>query len=169
MKQFLMKARGGAVRPARPTPRQLLTGFIGGFLAIGSIAILASFTQQLLLMAPFGATCVLLFAAPDSPLAQPRNVIGGHFISSLIGLLILNFVGNGPLEMALAVGLAIAFMQASGTLHAPAGADPLVVILGGTTSWSFLLFPVLLSSILLVLIALIINNVGRARAWPKYW
>lgn len=57
-------------------------------------------------MAPFGATCVLLFAAPDTPLAQPRNVIGGHLVSGLVDLLFLKFIGAGPVEMGLALGVA---------------------------------------------------------------
>ena len=63
------------------------------------------------IMAPFGAKCVLLFALPKAPLAQPRSVIGGRFVSALIGLLAINLFGDGMLTVALAVGISIALMQ----------------------------------------------------------
>jgi CBS-domain-containing membrane protein len=86
-----------------------------------------------------------------------------------VGLLFLKFVGAGPVEMGLAVGLAIALMQLTRTVHPPAGADPLVVMMSSNTGWSFLAAPVLASAVLLVLIALLINNVGPAKRWPRYW
>ncbi|GIZ16513.1 hypothetical protein RCZ15_24140 [Capnocytophaga catalasegens] len=81
-------------------------------------------------MAPFGATCVLAFGVPNSPLAQPRNIIGGHLISTLIELLCLYLPGNQWYSLALGVGLSIGIMQLTKTTHPPAGADPIVVILG---------------------------------------
>jgi CBS-domain-containing membrane protein len=169
MKCIVHKIRGGGALPARPTLWQVINGLVGGTLGIGSVAILTRMFHLPLLMAPLGATCVLLFAATDSPLAQPRSVVGGHFLASLVGLIFLKFVGATPLDMALAVGLAIALMQLTHTLHAPAGADPLVVLVAGKATWSFLIAPVLLSSVLLVMIALLVNNTGRNRRWPKYW
>lgn len=169
MKQLVHKIRGGGALPARHTPWQIINGLVGGTLGIGSVALLTRMSHVPLLMAPLGASCVLLFAATESPLAQPRSVIGGHFMASLVGLLFLKFVGTTPLDMGLAVGLAIALMQLTHTLHAPAGADPLVVLVGGKATWSFLVAPVLISSILLVMIALLVNNTGRNRKWPKYW
>lgn len=169
MKRILNKIRGNTTPPPRPHHWQVVTGLIGGAMGIGTIALLAHSAGLPLLMAPFGATCVLLFAAPDTPLAQPRNVIGGHLISSLVGLLFLKFIGAGPVEMGLAVGVAIALMQLTRTLHAPAGADPLVVLMSGKVGWSFLAAPVLASAVLLVLIALLVNNVGYNKQWPRYW
>ncbi|KAF0811303.1 hypothetical protein IGB42_04236 [Andreprevotia sp. IGB-42] len=169
MERILNKVRGNGTLPARPGLWQILNGLIGGALGIGLVATLAELQHLPLLMAPFGATCVLLFAAPDTPLAQPRNVIGGHLVSSLVGLLFLKYVGTSPLEMGLAVGLAIALMQLTRTLHAPAGADPLVVLMAGKASWGFLIAPVLVSAVLLVLIALVVNNVGQGKQWPRYW
>lgn len=169
MKRILYKIRGNTAPPPRPQPWQVITGLLGGALGIGAIAQLAYSQGLPLLMAPLGATCVLLFAAPDTPLAQPRNVIGGHLVSSLIGLLFLKFIGAGPVEMGLAVGVAIALMQLTRTLHAPAGADPLVVLMSGKVGWSFLAAPVLASAVLLVLIALLVNNIGNNKQWPRYW
>ncbi|MCG7601576.1 HPP family protein [Halomonas sp. McH1-25] len=120
-------------------------------------------------MAPFGATCVLLFAAPAAPLAQPRNVIGGHLISALVGMVILHLFGTGLWQMAVGVGVAIALMQLLRAVHPPAGANPLVVLTAGVEDWSFLITPVLVGSVILVLIALFINNVGTEKRWPHYW
>ncbi|WP_422731009.1 HPP family protein [Litchfieldella qijiaojingensis] len=102
-------------------------------------------------------------------LAQPRNVIGGHFLSALVGMLVLHFMGTGTFEMALGVGTAIALMQLFRAVHPPAGANPLVIILAGTVDYTFLLTPVLAGSFILILTALFINNVGTGRKWPVYW
>lgn len=120
-------------------------------------------------MAPFGATCVLLFAVPKAPLAQPRSVIGGHFISALVGLLAINLFDNGTVTIALAVGISIALMQLLRVVHAPAGANPILIIMSGITHYSFLFTPVLIGSVLLVIVALIVNNIGVGMRWPCYW
>jgi CBS-domain-containing membrane protein len=132
------------------------------------LTLLAQWCGTPLLLAPFGATCVLIFALPDSPLAQPRAVIGGHLLSSLVGLVALHVFGGGLLAPALAVGAAIALMQLTRTVHAPAGGDPLVVLLGGAP-WSFLLAPVLAGSLLLVGCALLANNLTPGRRYPRCW
>ncbi|WP_406871196.1 HPP family protein [Thioclava sp. 'Guangxiensis'] len=165
------KFGGRAPMPPRPSVAKVLAAFTGGTIGIGALALLTSQYNAHLLMAPFGASCVLLFATPDVPLAQPRNVIGGHFFASLIGLIAAHYLPViGPLELGVAVGLAIALMQVTRTLHAPAGADPLVIMLmGKAVPWTFLLTPVLAGSVILVLIALIVNNVERNSKWPKYW
>jgi len=88
-------------------------------------------------MAPFGATCVLLFSTPSSPLSQLANVIGGHFVSTAIGLLLQNFLPAEWWSLGLAVGLAIAAMAALRVTHPPARADPLVVFFDNP-GWSYI-------------------------------
>ncbi|MFT4158616.1 HPP family protein [Shinella sp.] len=147
--------------------KNTLPALVSGLGGAGAIWLLAALTEslgQLLLIAPFGASCVLLFALPQSPLARPRNVIGGHVISALIGLLVLTFIGNSVLAMGIGVGLAIALMQFTGTLHPPAGGDPLVVILTGA-GWSFLLQPILAGTAALVLVAWIYHRAISKRAY----
>jgi CBS-domain-containing membrane protein len=119
-------------------------------------------------MAPFGATCVLLFAAPESHFSQPRNVIGGHFIAATISVLLWHFLGDQWWVLALGVGTAIAVMQLTKTLHPPAGAHPLVIITGHA-SWGFIFTPVLLGAITLVLCGIIANNLIKDRHYPRYW
>jgi len=87
-----------------------------------------------LLVTPFGASCALVFGAPASRLAQPRNVIGGHLISTAVGLRAAVLIGVPSLAMAVGDGLAIAGMLFTDTLHSPAGADPIVVVLAGVLS-----------------------------------
>ncbi|ABL69267.1 HPP family protein [Paracoccus denitrificans] len=119
----------------------------------------------MLLIAPFWASCVLLFALPQSPLARPRNVIGGHLLSALVGLLVLNLIGDSVLAMGVGVGLAIAVMQLTGTLHPPAGGDPLVVILSGA-GWSFPGVPILAGTVTLVAAAIAYHRLISMRAYP---
>lgn len=161
----------GVDSPKRASLVKMAAGFVGGTLGITLLALLTDFYHVTLLMAPFGASCVLLFAAPDAPLAQPRNVIGGHVIATTIGLVAVQLApGVTPLVMGASVGLAIVAMQFTRTLHPPAGADPLVVLaLGKTASWTFLITPALAGAVILVLIALVINNLEAGSKWPKYW
>ncbi|WP_171634478.1 HPP family protein [Paenibacillus plantarum] len=140
---------------------------IGGFLAILLCSLLGDLSRTSLLMAPFGASCVIAFALPQSPLAQPRSLIGGHVLSTLVGLVALTAFGVHAWSLALAVGAAITLMQLTRTLHPPAGADPLLVMLTGA-SWSFLLTPVLLGAALIVLVALGYHRATRT-SYPTTW
>ncbi|UOO11259.1 MULTISPECIES: HPP family protein [unclassified Synechocystis] len=119
-------------------------------------------------MAPFGATSVLIFGVPDSPLAQPRNVIGGNLLAALVSLTVLHFLGSSPMAMGAAVSLAIGIMQFTGTLHPPSGAVALVVMMT-RPDWNFILTPTLEGSILLVLCAVVFNNLAEERTYPKHW
>jgi len=126
----------------------------GAFIAIAVLLYLTDITGYLLIMASFGASCVLLFALPEAPLAQPKNVIGGHMITALVGLLVAHFLPISPLVIALAVGIGIGLMVLTGTTHPPAGGNPLIILLAmPNADWLFLLFPVLSGTILLVIIA----------------
>ncbi|CAM4178243.1 CBS-domain-containing membrane protein [Paenibacillus endophyticus] len=165
---FWLKMRSKGRSPLKVVPRNALIGAIGGFTAIAVLALLSELTASAWMMAPFGATCVLAFGLWDAPLSQPRNIIGGHVISTLVGLLCLHFFGQSIWVMAAAVGLSIGLMMLSKTTHPPAGADPLVVILSGS-SWTFLLTPVLIGSVLIVVMALLINNMDKKRKYPTFW
>jgi CBS-domain-containing membrane protein len=142
-----------------------LVAGLGGMLAIWLLAHLSQTVEQALLIAPFGASCVLLFALPHSPLAQPKNVIGGHLLSASVGLLVLMLIGPGALACGMGVGMAIAVMRFTGTLHPPAGATPLVVIMTGA-NWAFLGFPVLAGTIALVLLAWLYHRLVSGHAYP---
>lgn len=168
MTDFFSKFRGGGTLPPMPSGRHVLWSWLGGAIAIGLIGFLTEVTSHPMLMAPLGASAVLAFGVPDSPLAQPRNVIAGHFLTTLVGLSFLEIMGDGWLSMGLAVATAIALMQVTRTVHPPAGANPLLVI-GLGAPWSFLVTPVLVGSVVLVICALLVNNLASARRYPLYW
>lgn len=146
---------------------------VGGAVAIAIVALLSDASGVMWLMAPFGATCVLLFSVPASPLSQPANVVGGHFISTLIGLVVLATLPLTWWSMALAVGLAIAAMAALRITHPPAGADPLVVMMAGAgagagvgVGFDFLLFPTLTGAVTLVAVAAVVHRIAPKTPYP---
>lgn len=165
---FFGKMRGGGVVPARAPWGQIGLAWLGGCLAIAVVAYLASTSNAPLVLGSFGATCVLVFGFPDSPFSQPRNIILGHFLSSLVGLCVLTFLGNEWWCVALAVGTAIAVMQITRTVHPPAGSNPVIVMLTAP-GWQFLLTPTLIGALLLVIVAVLFNNMTKERSYPKYW
>ena len=132
------------------------------------VGVLATYTQQALILGSFGASCFILFILPESPFALPRNTIGGHFISTLVGLAFFHWVGTEWWSMALALGTALTAMQLLRVSHPPAGSNPLIVFIAGA-GWEFLLMPTLVGSVILVLIALLHNNLSKDRSYPLYW
>ncbi|WP_392340377.1 HPP family protein [Moritella marina] len=131
-------------------------------LTIGILAYLDSTTNSTLwLMAPFGATVVLVFGVPKSPLAQPRNVIVGHLLTALIGVLFVEYLSIAPWSLALATGLAVTIMLLTNTTHPPAGANPMIIMLSGQ-SWAFLFNPVLIGACVIVGLGLVLNKLRVA-------
>ena len=167
-KIYVKKMRGGSVRKVPIPYKYIFWSWLGAFIAIAATGYPAALTHTPLLIAPFGATTVLIFGVPDSPLAQPRNVIGGHCLATLISLTLLHTFGVSWWVMALAVSTTIAVMQMTSTLHPPAGATPLVVIMT-KADWSFFFIPILSGALLLVICAVVFNNLARDRTYPKYW
>lgn len=165
---YFKKMKGGGKSPLKVNVKDASTGLLGGFITILILSLITYKTGSLWLMAPFGASCVLAFGAWNAPLSQPRNIIGGHFISTLTGLFIYNLLGSHPWTLALGVGLAIFFMAVTKTTHPPAGADPIVVI-QGAYAWSYLAFPVFVGSVIIVAAAVIINNLRNNRQYPTFW
>ena len=95
----------------------------------------------------------LFFGAPNSPLAQSKNVIVGHFIAAFIGVAFVQFIGVSAFSMAIASGLGLSIMMLTKTTHPPAGATLLLIMLNGE-NWSFLFIPVLTGSLVLVTLVL---------------
>jgi CBS-domain-containing membrane protein len=126
---------------------------LGAAVAIGLLAYLDTALPHIaLIMAPFGATAVLVFGLPNSPLAQPKNVIFGHLITAFIGLFFVHFIGITALTLGIATGLGVTAMLVSKTTHPPAGANPLLIMLAGQSlSWFFLVTPVLIGAVVIVL------------------
>ncbi len=166
---YLKKFRGlSASLPPMPSLKHLSFIWFGAFLAASVIGFLAFFTNQPLVLGSFGASIFVLFILPDTPFAQPRNVIGGHFVSTLIGLVFLHFISPEWWSMALSLATALTAMQLLKVTHPPAGSNPFIVFLVGA-NWEFLIMPTLVGAILLVLVALFYNNLSKERIYPKYW
>ncbi|BAP45898.1 HPP family protein [Pseudomonas sp. 21LCFQ02] len=119
----------------------------------------------LALVAPLGASAVLVFAVPASPLAQPWSVVGGNTLSALVGIACCKWIPDASLAAALAVGLAIAVMLLMRCLHPPGGASALLMVLMGCDRFEFAFSPVLIDSLLMVLAGLVYNNL-TGRSWP---
>lgn len=169
MQNFLAKLKGdNAPLPPRPSIKNIAFAWLGGVVAISVIAGYAEGLTLALVLGSFGASCVLVFGYPDVPFSQPRHVIVGHFLSSLIGLLFLTVLGPHWWSVALAVGTAIAVMMWTGTVHPPAGSNPVIIYLAHP-SWSFLITPTLAGAVILVLVATFYNNMTRPARYPKYW
>lgn len=163
-----MKHAATITLPARPAWNRIALGWLGSLLAIVLIAGLADASQRILVLGSFGASCVLVFGFPELPFSQPRHVLLGHVLSTAIGLAALTLFGPGPLPMALATATAVAAMMALRCVHPPAGSNPVIVFLTHP-SWSFLLWPTALGALLLLVVALVFNNLGSTRRYPQYW
>jgi len=192
---YLRKMRGSTRgAPPRVSNREVLWSWLGSLLGIALLAWLNDWvstqdsdaavwletigltpTDGLLLIGSFGASAVLLYGAPRSPLAQPRNLIGGHAASALIGVSAWLLLGAllPWLAAALAVSTAIAMMHLTRTLHPPGGATALIAVIGSeqvhAMGYLFVLIPVTLGALLMLLVALLVNNLSSTRRYPEFW
>ncbi|MCW8335276.1 HPP family protein [Vibrio paucivorans] len=145
---------------------KLSTSVVAGIGAAIAIGILTfsnqSYSDFILVMAPFGASTVIVFGLPNSPLAQPKNVIFGHLITAAVGLGFVHFIGVNPATLAIATGIGVSAMLLTDTTHPPAGANPLFIMMSSQLlGWSFLITPVLIGTITIVL-------VGKAmQSWQR--
>jgi len=149
----------------------IIQSTLAGFFSLITIGVLTVLTYKtsygIFLIASFGSTMVLLYGYPESPFAQPKNIILGHFLTALIGIIFLNFV---PLPIFLnipvAVGFGVMFMILLKVTHPPAGGNPIIVIIG-SVSFDYLLTPVLVGSIIVVMFGVIINKFLFKKEYPK--
>ncbi len=150
--------------------------FIGSFIGIGIIAYLQSenlsHSDVVYLIGSFGASSVLVYGVIQSPLAQPRNLIGGHLVSALIGVTVQKiFPDILYITAPLAVSLAIVGMQITKTLHPPGGATALIAVTGSSAikdlGYWYVIAPVLLGSLILLIVALLFNNITTNRRYPN--
>ena len=131
---------------------------LGAFVCIGFLAYLnSSIEGAIWLIPPFGASMVLVMAVHESPLAKPKNLILGHILSALSGVIIFYLLGNTFVSLGLGVALAVFVMMITNTVHPPAGANPIIVILTGQ-SISFVFLPVAVGAIIIVVFAYLYNK-----------
>ena len=151
----------------------VLAGAVGGAIAIAIMEGFSARTEFPLVAIPFATSIVLVLGSPRADPAQPRALIGGHLVSTLVGLVVVKLCGPAPWAAAVAVGLAMVAMHLTGTFHPPAGIDPLVVVINNM-SWSFLLAPVGVGALLLGLFAFVWHNLvargaNKGDTWPTRW
>lgn len=158
----------GASPPPRSPISTIGATVLVAMAVIGGLSYLTREVEAMFLLGTFGASALLVFAYPDSPFGQPRNVICGHLIGATTGLVFLHFCPASWWCDALAVGAAIGLMKLTRTVHPPACSNPLIIF-ALKPSWSFLLFPTLAGALLIILVALFYHNLRRAERWPKYW
>lgn len=180
LKNYFAKMRGGGnVTPHPVNWRNALCSWVGGFIGIALVGWLGetnNLTEQdhLFLIGSFGATAVLLYGSPTAPFAQPRFVIGGHFLSAIIGVTVYQLLPEPLwLSSALAVSFAILAMYLSKTTHPPGGATALIAVIGSdkvhALGYWYVLDPVLEGILLLLLVALLMNNISPLRRYPVHW
>ena len=143
---------------------------LAGLFSFITISILTLLTYKtvygVFLLASFGSSMVLLYGYPESPFAQPKNVFFGHFITTAIGLIFLNFVPF-PIYIIipLAVGFGVGFMILLNVTHPPAGGNPIIVIIG-SVSFDYLLSPVISGSLIIIISAIAINRFILKKTYP---
>jgi len=149
--------------------------FLGAFFGIGIIGFISSsyfvLNDTLFLIGSFGASSVLIYGIINSPLAQPRNLIGGHVVCAIVGVTVHKLIPNEAwLASALAVSLSIVMMQITKTLHPPGGATALIANIGSekirALGYMYVLSPVLSGVLILFVVALIFNNLTPNRSYP---
>ncbi len=175
----LRKMRGNRRgSPPRVAASEILWSWLGALLGIGAVALIGRWlfadSDNLLMIGSLGASAVLVYGAPRSPLAQPRNLIGGHILSALVGVLCFDLLAQTPgLAQAVAVASAIALMHLTRTLHPPGGATALIAVIGSdqvhALGYLYALVPAGFGALILLIIALLVNNMSANRSYPEYW
>ena len=140
---------------------------VGTVLGIGGVALLAEYTQLPFIIAPFGASAVLIYSAVSSPLAQPRNLVLGHLVSGAIAITICNMFGNSVVATVLAVTASIVVIMLLDVVHPPGGATALLCMLQNTTSYTFLVTPLAAGCAVRLLSAMLASKiVSGATPYP---
>ncbi len=175
---YFLKMKGITQSPPRVDMSEIFWSWAGAFLGIATIAFLnyryCTKTELALIIGSFGASAVLIYGAIKSPLAQPRNLLGGHIISALVGVSAYKLLPTEIwLASALAVATAIALMHATKTLHPPGGATALIAVIGGPKlhhlGYLYALVPAGAGAGIMLVVALLVNNIPKTRRYPEFW
>jgi CBS-domain-containing membrane protein len=176
--KYFKKMKGTTKSPPAVSFVEIVWSWIGAFLGIASVAFvnynIFKGTDLVMIIGSFGASAVLIYAAIRSPLAQPRNLIGGHIISAIIGVTAYNLLNNSMwLAAAVAVATAIAAMHATKTLHPPGGATALIAVIGSqkihNLGYLYAIIPAGSGAVIMLIVALLINNIPKSRQYPEFW
>ena len=172
------KMSGGKINPASVSLSEITWSWIGAFLGIFPVAYLnynyLGDADLVYIVGSFGASAVLIYGAVTSPLAQPRNLLGGHMISAAIGVASYKLFGDTTwFAASFSVATAIAAMHATKTLHPPGGATALIAVIGTpkihAIGFYYVLVPIGAGALIMLIIALIVNNLCQSRRYPEFW
>ncbi len=178
---YIKRMKGFEKSPPRKPFNKIDWSWLGAFLGIYIISILNDLIGMdrktgFFLVGSFGASAVLIYAAPQLELSQPRNFLGGQIFSAFVGITVYKYL---PFDLsilsAISVSIAIVVMHFTRTMRHPEGATALIVVIGSSQihelSYWFVVSPVLLGTLVMLIIALIVNNLSKnsKRHYPRYW
>jgi CBS-domain-containing membrane protein len=180
---YFHKMKGSSKSPPAVNFSEICWSWLGAFLGISAVSylhfdIILTTTDLEMLVGSFGASAVLIYGAIKSPLAQPRNLLGGHILSAVIGVACYQLIGASGasciwLAASLAVATAIAAMHATKTLHPPGGATALIAVIGSDRvhdlGFLYALVPVGAGALIMLIVALLVNNIPKSRRYPEFW
>ena len=176
--EYIKKMKGTTKSPPLVDFFEIAWSWIGAFLGIIPVAILNYYmfkgTDLVMIIGSFGASAVLIYGAIRSPLAQPRNLMGGHVFSAIIGVAAYNLMdAHVWLAAPIAVATAIAVMHATKTLHPPGGATALIAVIGGekihNLGYLYVIIPTGVGALIMLVVALLVNNIPKRRRYPEFW
>lgn len=151
----------------RPVVLWLWRG-LGAALAVGALEGAAALGETPVSLIPFVTSIAVVMGMPEADPAQPRALIGGHLVSSLVGVAMLALFGSSPWCAALSVGVALVAMRGTDTMHPPAGIDPLLIVVE-RLSPGFILAPVAVGAGALCLFAWLWHRLRSDAPWPRRW
>jgi CBS-domain-containing membrane protein len=178
MRGFFHKMKGSTKSPPAVSLPEIAWSWAGAFLGIAAVAVInfkmLEGSDLVMIIGSFGASAVLIYGAIKSPLAQPRNLMGGHVLSAVIGVTCYKVLGGHLwLASSVAVATAIAVMHATRTLHPPGGATALIAVIGGEKihglGYLYPIVPAGLGAAVMLLVALLVNNIPKTRKYPEFW
>ena len=176
--KFLDQMKGVSQSPPPVSAIEICLSWLGAFLGVGLVGLVNNLIvgadDNVLMITSFGASAGPLYGAPKSPLAQPRNLVGGHLLAAFIGVAIYKaFFFQLWFASALTVATTIAVMHLTRTLHPPAGATGLFAVIGGPNihqmGFFYPIFPVATGVAILLAVALVFNNLSKNRRYPQFW
>jgi len=175
---YFRKMRGTTKSPPLVSASEIAWSWIGAFAGIAAVALfhyrVLAESDLVMIIGSFGASAVLLYGAIRSPLAQPRNLMGGHILSAVVGVSAYKLLGAHMwLASSVAVATAIAVMHATKTLHPPGGATSLIAVIGSQKihelGYFYVLMPAGLGALIMLVVALLVNNIPAGRRYPEFW
>lgn len=178
LSNYFNKMRGTTQSPPSVSLSEIIWSWIGAFIGIATVALISYKVLDAIgltmIIGSFGASAVLIYGAIKSPLAQPRNLLGGHVFSAIIGVTSYQlFQSHIWFAAAVAVSTSIALMHATKTLHPPGGATALIAVIGGESvhklGYLYAVIPTAVGASILLTVALLVNNIPKNRRYPEFW